>query len=400
MNKKYYWLIGAGCLVVVLFLVVVLVLALTLPSLRSGQTVLVPSATAELASPTEIPATQEVPATAEPSISQATTSESLTALYQAVNPGVVNIQVFVSRGDMVGQGAGSGFVIDDRGYIVTNNHVVADATRVTVVFYDGTEEEAEVMGTDPYSDLAVLRVETLPDGVHSLPLGDSDQVQVGEQVIAIGNPFALSSSMTSGIVSAVGRTIASGTTSFSIPQAIQTDAAINPGNSGGPLLNMSGEVIGVNAQIATNGSDSNAGVGFAIPSNIVSRVAPVLMDRGTFQWSWLGISGTSVNLLIAQANELDGQRGAYVATVTPGSPADHAGLIGSVQTRTIEGLEVPVGGDIIVKADGEDVVDFSDLLIRVSHKDPGDTMVLTVVRDGQQIDVTVQLETRPANLSQ
>src|SRR5688500_57433 len=187
---------------------------------------------------------------------------ALVALYRQVNPGVVNIAVFVSGQGGVGQGAGSGFMLDDHGHVVTNNHVVAGAEAVVVVFFDGTEAPAEVIGTDPDSDLAVLRVDpqNLPEGTHSLPLGDSAAVEVGQWVTAIGNPFGLGTSMSVGIVSATGRIIPSGATPFSIPEAIQTDAAINPGNSGGPLLNLNGEVVGVNAQIRTGGANANSGV--------------------------------------------------------------------------------------------------------------------------------------------
>src|SRR5690606_9896833 len=205
-------------------------------------------------------------------------------LYDQLNPGVVSIQTFVEGsfgGQGQGLGAGSGFILDEAGHIVTNNHVVAGAAQITVKYFNDLEVEATVVGTDQDSDLAVLRVEQLPADVHPLPLADSDSVRTGEWVIAMGNPFGFESSMTIGIVSAVGRSIPSGVTPFSIPEAIQTDAAINPGNSGGPLLNLNGEVIGVNAQIRTDpGVRANSGVGFAIPSNVVRLVAPVLIEEG------------------------------------------------------------------------------------------------------------------------
>jgi 2-alkenal reductase len=320
-------------------------------------------------------------------------SEPLSALYGQLNPGVVNIQVFLGQGQ--GGGAGSGFIMDEQGHIVTNNHVVAGAELVTVVFYNGIEAEADIIGTDDDSDLAVIKVAELPSGTHPLPLGDSDQVVVGEWVIAIGNPFGLGSSMTLGIVSAVGRTIASGATPFSIPQAVQTDAAINPGNSGGPLLNLQGEVIGVNAQIATSGVGVNSGVGFAIPVNVVRRVAPVLIEVGSYQWPWLGIEGGSVTFLVAQANNLETQQGAYIQSVVPGGPAERAGLRGSSGVTTIEGVEVPVGGDIIIEADGRPVIDFNDLLIDIAFRAPGDEMNLTIIRDGQRQQITLTLEARP-----
>lgn len=320
---------------------------------------------------------------------------ALPALYNQLNPGVVNIQVYVERGGLSGQGAGSGFILDDEGHIVTNNHVVAGAEQVTVIFYNGLEADAEIVDRDPDSDLAVIRVDEPMEGTHPLPIGDSDEVRVGEWVIAIGNPFGLGSSMSVGIISAVGRTIPTGVTPFSIPQAIQTDAAINPGNSGGPLLNMQGEVVGVNAQIATGGAPANAGVGFAIPANTVRRVVPVLIETGSYQWPWLGIEGGSVNVAIMEANNLDTQQGAYIHEVVPDSPADKADLKGSSGVTEINGLEVPVGGDVVIEADGKPIADFSDLLADIAFKNPGDEMELTIIRDGGRRQVTVKLVTRP-----
>lgn len=323
---------------------------------------------------------------------------SLTSLYNQLNPGVVNIQVYVEQGLETGQGAGSGFIMDEQGHVVTNHHVIAGARAVTVVFFDGREVEAEVVGTDPDSDLAVLLLETLPENVHPLPLGNSEAVQVGEWVVAIGNPFQLGGSMSVGVVSAIGRTIPSGATPFSIPQAIQTDAAINPGNSGGPLLNLRGEVIGVNAQILTRGTAANSGVGFAIPSNVVRQVVPTLIDQGYYSWPWLGATGGSVSLAVAEANDLDFQYGAYIQEVIPGSPADEAGLRGSTGAAELAGLTVPVGGDVVIEADGEPIIDFADLLARITAKAPGDPMELTVFRRGETSTLTVILAARPANV--
>jgi S1-C subfamily serine protease len=322
--------------------------------------------------------------------------QSFVPLYGELNPGVVNIQVFVQREGASGTGAGSGFILSEEGYIVTNHHVVAPADRITVVFNDGTEAEARLVGSDADSDLAVIQVDQLAQGAHSLPLGDSDGVEVGEWVIAIGNPFGLGSSMTLGIVSAVGRTIPSADRTFGIPEAIQTDAAINPGNSGGPLMNLEGEVIGINAQIASGGSQANAGVGFAIPSNIARRVTPVLIESGAFQWPWLGVRGSSVNLIIAKANNLSTRRGAYIHAVVSGGPAEEAGLQGSSRTERVDGIEVPVGGDVVIEADGKSVSDFSALLVAVSDKRPQDTIELTVLRDGARRQISVKLAPRPA----
>jgi 2-alkenal reductase len=293
------------------------------------------------------------------------------------------------------QGGGSGFILNDDGYIVTNNHVVNLADRVSVVFYNGFEELAEVVGTDPDSDLAVLKVNKLPEGAASLPLGDSDDVVEGQWAVAIGNPFGLDGSMSIGIVSAVGRSIPSGATPFQIPQAIQTDAAINPGNSGGPLLNLDGDIIGVNAQIASGGTRANSGVGFAIPSNVVRQVVPVLIEQGEYQWPWLGIRGGPVSLLYQQANDLDSQDGAFITSVIEDGPAEAAGLQGSNRSETIDGIEVPVGGDVIIGFNGETVNNFADLLYFVSSQSPGDKVSLTILRDGQEQQVEVTLQTRP-----
>ncbi|NIM93571.1 MAG: trypsin-like serine protease [Anaerolineales bacterium] len=320
---------------------------------------------------------------------------SLEVLFDEVESGVVNIQVLVEQNGAIGQGAGSGFIISDEGYIITNNHVVDGATLVSVFFYDGTEVHADVIGTDADSDLAVLKVEELVEGAHSLPLGDSDNVDEGEWVIAIGNPFGNDNSMTVGIVSAIGRTIPTGVTAFSIPQAIQTDAAINPGNSGGPLLNLHGEVIGVNAQIATDGARANAGVGFAIPANIVRRVAPVLIEEGSYVWPWLGVEGGDVSLAIQEANSLVSQDGAYINNVAQGGPAELAGLRGSTEIREVNSIPVPIGGDIVIEADGKPVEFFSDLLVAVAFKEPGESIRLVVIRDGEPLSLTVELAPRP-----
>jgi len=389
-NKKYWAVTGAlGCLTLLLAVALVVVAVVVVPleirlALNSAGKQAAPAASSQ-------PAGSSAPVQGVPAA-----SNSLVALYQDTNPGVVSIEVATVRGGTLrGAGAGSGFIYDDQGHIVTNNHVVQGATQVTVIFYNGQEAEATIVGTDPNSDLAVIKVDQLAQGAHPLPLGDSDRVAVGESVIAIGNPFALGNSMTAGIVSAVGRTIESGATPFSIPRAIQTDAAINHGNSGGPLLNLSGQVIGVNAQIASE-TDANAGVGFAIPSNIVRQVVPALIERGAYAWPWLGVSGGSVNLSIAKANNLSVQQGAYIDSVTSGGPAAKAGLRGSTGTRSVDGVDVPTGGDVIVAIDNKPVTDFDTLLVEVASRKPGDQVQLTVLRGGQRQQVTVTLGERPS----
>jgi S1-C subfamily serine protease len=408
-RKQVLWTAGigcaAGCFALILAIALILGLSLAIPQMatRTG----VPAPDSEIAVVRAAPTNAVEPrvdaprATAQTPIAAAAVevpAGSLSPLYDRLNPGVVFVGVVVERQGQRGQGSGSGFILDNEGHIVTNNHVIADATKVTVVFYDGNESKAEIVGADDDSDLAVIRVDTLADGAHPLPLGDSDQVLPGEWVVAIGSPFGLGSSMTAGIVSAVGRTIPSGVTSFSIPQAIQTDAAVNPGNSGGPLLNLEGEVIGVNAQIAGGSGGANAGVGFAIPSSIVRRVAPELIANGAYEWPWLGIQGGSVNLLIMEANDLPTQQGAYVDVVTPGGPAEAAGLQGSSGRLEIDGLPIATGGDVVIEIDGVPVTDFGELLVSVAMNTPGDDVELTILRDGERRRISVTLGRRPSSL--
>jgi 2-alkenal reductase len=310
-------------------------------------------------------------------------------------PGVVSVQVL--QRDLTGElggGAGSGFFYDQRGHIVTNAHVVDSAEVVDVVLYDETIVPAEVIGLDDDSDLAVLRVDLPASQQTPLPLADSDAVLPGQEVIAIGNPFGRQSSMTYGIISAVGRTIGS-LTPFSIPQAIQTDAAINPGNSGGPLLTLSGEVIGVNAQIES-AVRANAGVGFAIPSNIVARVVPVLIAEGRFQWPWLGVQGGNLTPRLAEANGLAlNTRGAYISGVVDNGPAAQAGLRGVTGQMEVDDLTVPTGGDIVVAINGQPVRDMDDLILLISQQESGDKVTVTILRDGKELQLSAQLAARP-----
>lgn len=426
-NRRFALAAGLGCSLLLVALVVMVVAALFFLPFRS---VLAPGPDEEPLSVTEVSVTVaaqpeeevvDVPAVratqaAIPTLPAASTAvasaetqatplaqppglqvvDDLTALYDQLSPGVVNINTF-AEDSLVGNGAGSGFILNDQGYIVTNHHVVTGADRVTVIFYNGVEEEAEVIGSDDDSDLAVIRVQELAEGAHPLPLADSDLVDEGQWAVAIGNPFSFGGSMTLGIVSAVGRAIPSGFTRFSIPQVIQTDAAINPGNSGGPLLNLNGEIIGINAQIRTaNGVRANSGVGFAIPSNVVRLVAPVLIEQGHYEWPYLGVSSdpTISRLARQRANNLPEQRGAFIDEVTPGDPAESAGLQGATGQETIFGQPVPVGGDIVIAFNGQPVNDFADLLTYVAFSQPGETVTLTVVRNGETLEVPVTLSTR------
>ncbi|NJD59994.1 MAG: hypothetical protein C3F13_06335 [Anaerolineales bacterium] len=316
-------------------------------------------------------------------------------LYSRLNPSVVNITVYLDEnGSLLSFAQGSGFVYDDQGHIVTNAHVVDGVDAIEVTFSDGLIREASLVGEDLFSDLAVIKTE-LPEGVAAIPLGSMEDIAVGQSVVAIGNPFGLEGTLTRGVISALGRTIPS-LTIYSIPQAIQTDAAINPGNSGGPLLNLNGEAIGVNAQIETGGTtDSNIGVGFAVPVSILKRVIPALVQDGKYDWSYLGISGYTVNPSLVKAMNLPIEQGAYVTTVTEGAPAGIAGLEGTSGTTTQDGREVAVGGDVITAINGQPVNTFDDLLVYLSlQTSPGQDVTLTILRDGQYQDVSVTLGTR------
>jgi S1-C subfamily serine protease len=318
-------------------------------------------------------------------------------LYKKVNPAVVSVVTYASQGGfMVAEGQGSGFLYDSNGNIITNSHVIHGAQQVEVVFADNRTEKATVLGEDLNSDLAVLHVDNFPDGIQPLALGTIDEVAVGQTAVALGNPFGLGGTLTRGIISAMGRTIPA-LTPFSIPQAIQTDAPINPGNSGGPLLNLAGEVIGVNAQIETGGtSRSNSGIGFAIPVSIVSIVVPALINDGEFQWSWLGVVGGSLNNYVMQAMDLPVDHGAYISEVVQGGPADLAGLRGSTNQVTVDDRVVEIGGDVIVGIDGVEIGSFEDILIYIAlNTHPGQNVEVTIIRDGNPNTVTLTLQPRP-----
>ena len=329
--------------------------------------------------------------------------ENLVTIYKNVNPGVVSINTYK---DSVSIGNGSGFVIDNDGYILTNYHVVEYATEMEIIFSSGYHTMATLVGTDPDSDIAVVKVEVPGDVLVPLQLGDSSETNVGQSVVAIGNPYMYSGTMTVGIVSAKGRMQPSMRESpsgkfFSSADLIQTDAAINPGNSGGPLINLAGEVIGINRAIQTNGNGntgilSNSGIGFAVPIDIVKQVVPFLIRDGVYNYPYLGITST-VDLTLAERKALNlppELMGAYVTNVISGGPADQAGMIGgSGQTGFPDLL---AGGDFITEIDGQPIRNFSDLLsYLVTNKIPGDDLSLTILRDGEEIQLTVTLELRP-----
>jgi len=367
-----------------------------------------PAAAAKV-SPLPTPTAVPLPADASPA------ERVASDVYRKVSPSVVYIQVEQSGSGSTGStprsqipgfpnqppsgvqvASGSGFVLDKEGHIVTNYHVVDGSTKVEVTFIDGTTVHAKVVGTDPSSDLAVIQVDVKSSLLQPVELGDSSALVVGEQVYALGNPFGLDWTLTSGIVSAVGRTIQSGTSNYSIPEVVQTDAAINPGNSGGPLLDSHGRVIGVNAQIVSQ-SNSSSGIGFAIPVSIVKRVVPALIKDGHYNYAWLGISGASLTLDLNEAMNLPAdQRGTLVMDVTQGGPAEKAGVQVGQSQATVNGNQITTGGDVIIATDGQPVSGMDDVIDYLfNNKRPGDKMTLTVLRDGQQKDIQVTLGERP-----
>ena len=342
-------------------------------------------------------------------------------LYERVNPSVVSLEVVVGNidteeetapdrsqppdenfGPFNPRGEGSGFVYDKNGYIVTNSHVVAGAAAIFVTFYNGLEFEGEIVGEDPDSDLAIIRVNA-PEGI-LIPVdwGDSEEVAVGQRAVAIGNPFGLSGSLTTGIVSGIERNLFSLNQRFRIPEVIQTDAAINPGNSGGPLLNSQGEVIGVNSAIVPRqvgfGERSFLGVGFAVPGNLALRVIPQLIEKGYYDHPWLGIEVNDVTLEIAAEMGLEEARGALVVNVLrPNTPASEAGLVGGdTDFITRDGIPTQIGGDVIIGLEDEDINNFNDLISFLSRRgEIGKPLTMTIIRDGEVLELDITLQGRP-----
>lgn len=408
-------------------------------SAQSAPTAMQQPETAAVAAPDTSPSTS-APVTLSKNETMATIESALEDIYTRVNPSIVSIQVtqkteidtpnFPTLPDFPGfrfffgqpqlpqgdqsqlpqefyqHGAGSGFVWDKAGHIITNNHVVESADKITVSFPDGTIAEATVVGTDPDSDLAVLKIDLPAEQLQPVEMSDSTQVKVGQLAVAIGNPFGLENTMTVGFVSALGRILpVSARTeqgglnqgpNFTIPDIIQTDAPINPGNSGGVLVNDQGQVIGVTAAIESP-VRASVGIGFAIPSAIVEKVVPALIDEGHYEHPWIGMSGISMNPELAKAMDLDtNQHGALVVDVTPDSPADQANLHGSDREIKIEDQQVRVGGDVITAIDGQTVNNFDDLVAYlVRSTEVGQTVDLTVLRQGKEETLEVTLAARP-----
>jgi S1-C subfamily serine protease len=341
-------------------------------------------------------------------------------IYEQAAPGVVTVTSFFSGdsstpdlfGGGGGVGQGSGFVISHEGEILTNAHVVTDASstgaqtrelhearQVYVQFPDRNQVEAEIVGFDPFADVALLKVD--PDGLdlHPLPLGSEEDVEVGEGVAAIGSPFGQeqSQSLSVGVVSAVDRSIES-LTDFRIEGALQTDTAINPGNSGGPLLDAVGDVVGINQQIQTS-SGGNEGVGFAVPIDMAQRSVEQLRENGSVSYAYAGVSTQPLYPQLAERLGLDVDTGAIVSRVVPGGPADDAGLEGGDDTIRFQGLDVDTGGDVITAIDGERVTDNSDLPRLISILDPGEKVTLDVIRDGNQDQIELTLGERPSTVA-
>lgn len=316
----------------------------------------------------------------------------LTQLYNRTRNSVVLISVRTPSGG----GTGSGFVYDKMGRIITNNHVVEEATSIDVTFLDGSIAEAELVGRDPYSDMAVIQVDLPATRLVPVKLGDSSDLLVGETVVAIGNPFGLANTMTMGIVSAVGRQ-ASAPGNYVIVDVIQTDAAINPGNSGGPLLNLRGEVVGINTWILSD-TGQFSGIGFAVPSDTIQREIESLIETGSYQHPWIGIVGREMTPDVAEAMGLDRDtRGTLVIEVSDGGPAEAAGLQGGDTQATIDGTLVTIGGDVIIGADGKSMNSFYDLIFYVSrYKKPGEVLTLRVIRDKTPMEIDLTLGVRPS----
>lgn len=423
MNRKSFTLTSIFIITTMMLSACSVSIAPLTTSTQPKSSALSPAATSAPAVVAATPTSNSQPAIIQADPSLEAYQNALESIYQNVNQSVVSIQVtkkvtavdpstlfpngLFPNGRVPNQyeyAQGSGFVWDNQGNIVTNNHVVSDATRITVTFADGKKYEAKVSGTDVSVDLAVVKVVAPATELHPVALGDSNQVKVGQLAIAIGNPFGLEDTMTVGVVSAIGRSIpsdnsstASTSGSYTIPDVIQTDAPINPGNSGGVLVDIQGKVIGVTSAIESTGG-SSAGVGFAIPAAIVWKVVPTLIQGGKVDHTWLGLTGTTMSPEIAKLMNLPSdQTGILVVDVTSGSPAEKAGLKGSSQTVTFEGQDIQIGGDVITAIDQKPVKVFEDLVTYLlSSTEVGQTVTLSLMRDGKAMDVKAVLEARPA----
>lgn len=351
--------------------------------------------------PTDNPVSEVPTFTGSQEIDYLNQQDTLTRIYDQANRGVVSIRVLSQEG----AGLGSGFVIDKEGHIITNYHVVRDADDLEIAFPSGNKIRGKVLGTDSDSDIAVIKVDAPSEQLHPLPLGDSNQVKVGQIVVAIGNPLGYDGTMTTGVISSLGRTLESlheapGGNYFTAGDIIQTDAAINPGNSGGPLLNLNGEVIGVNFAIQSNsidlsGNPINSGIGFAVSINIVKRVVPDLIAQGYYDYPYMGVTSLpEITIYLQEALNLSQTSGVYILDITPGSPAHEAGLRAGETASELPGYNI--GGDLITAIDGIKVRDFSDMIVYIlNNTSPGDIVTFTILRDSEEIHLELTLGKRP-----
>jgi S1-C subfamily serine protease len=320
------------------------------------------------------------------------------AVYEKVADGVVNVTSTAVQMDFFfnafpTQGSGSGSIIDVKGHILTNHHVVADAQKLEVTLADGSKWPAKLVGSDPDNDLAVIKIEAPKEKLKVITMGDSKNLRIGQKVLAIGNPFGLQRTLTTGIISSLGRTIRSDVGTL-MEDIIQTDAAINPGNSGGPLLNSDGEIIGINSAILSP-SGGNVGIGFAVPVNLGRRVVPELISKGYVTYPWIGATIQSLIPEMAKYLKLKIERGAMISDLVKGGPADKAGLKGGNQRVQVGNMVVLVGGDVVVKADQQEIKTNDELIHYIREKKPGDTILLKVFRKDNFIEVKVTLGERP-----
>jgi len=319
-------------------------------------------------------------------------------IYQKASPSVVNvISTVITRDFFLNaiprEGSGSGSILDARGHVLTNNHVIRDAKKLEVTLADSSKWPAKLVGTDPDNDLAVIKIDAPADKLKPLPLGDSQKLQVGQKVLAIGNPFGLGLTLTTGIISSLGRNIRSEVGTM-IEDLIQTDASINPGNSGGPLLNSEGEIIGINTAIISP-TGASVGIGFAIPVNTAKRIIPQLIAKGYVTYPWAGASVQPLFPELAAVLKLKAERGAMVIEVTQGGPAEKAGLRGGNRQVQVGNVVIIVGGDVITRIDQSEVKDADDLIRHIRERKPGDAVTLRVLRDGQFKEVKITLQERP-----
>jgi S1-C subfamily serine protease len=353
-------------------------------------------ALSETAAPTpaaNVVEAESTPASPAPAVPIDVEEQLVIDVYARVGPAVVCITAPQRFGECIG----SGFVVDREGTVVTNNHVAEAAAELLVTLADEHTVPAEVVGTDPGSDLAVLKIDVPAEDLTVVELGESATLQVGQRAIAIGNPFGLERTVTTGVISSLGRTLSRNDSDFQIAEVIQTDAAINPGNSGGPLLDSQGRVIGVNTAIAST-SGVNSGVGFAVPVDILKRVVPELIANGQYRHPWIGVTGRTISPEMVEAADLPVETGVLIFEVEAGSPAEKAGIRGGSQQVQISGVPMMIGGDIVVAIDGVAVKRFDDVVNYLAgNTSVGDEVTLTVVRDGREVEVTMVLEERPAD---